>query len=154
MKNKKINYNDVVEILQNEDGIMQEPDAGWLLDYMATEYGGNLDNTSSWAQGREGLLIYTETTADSYDVYACTSEHNGPRDFGNDVYYYADHVEFSERAIDTLCNGRDVWIADHVWDELEYDFNYELEQWWSDVYEDLHSEKVDELIDIGYEYDE
>lgn len=154
MKNEKINYDDVVEILENEDGIMQEPDAGWLLEYMATEYGGNLDNTSSWAQGREGLLIYTETTADSYDVYACTSEHNAPKDFCSDVYYYADYQEFAERAIDTLVNNRDVWIADHVWDELEYDFNYELEQWWSDVYEDLHAEKVDELESIGYEYEE
>tara|TARA_R100000742_G_C4262022_1_gene79832 strand:- start:263 stop:727 length:465 start_codon:yes stop_codon:yes gene_type:complete len=154
MKNEKLNYDDIVEKLEVEDGIIQEPDAGWLLEYMATEYGGNLDNTSSWAQGSEGLLIYTETTSDSYDVYACTSEHNGPRDFCSDVYYYADHQEFAERAIDTLVNNQDVWIADHVWDELEYDFNYELEQWWSDVYDDLHADKVDEVINDGYEYEE
>ena len=69
MKNEKLTYDDIVEKLEVEDGIMQEPDAGWLLDYIATEYGGNLDTRSAWAQGNEGLLIYTESTADSYDVY-------------------------------------------------------------------------------------
>ena len=86
MKKENYNYDDVVEML-NIDGIMEEPDMNWILEYITSEYGGNLDNTSSWAMGREGLLIYTESTADSYDVYACTSEHNGPRNFGSDVFY-------------------------------------------------------------------
>jgi len=136
---EKLNYDDIVEK---------------LLDYIATEYGGNLDNTSAWAQGSEGLLIYTESTADAYDVYAMTSDHNGPKDFSGEIYYYADHVAFAEEAITTLVQGRDVWIADHIWDDMEYDFNYELEQWWSGVYEDLHADKVDEIINDGYEYDE
>ena len=79
---------------------------------------------------QEGLLIYTESTADSYDVYACTSEHNGPRDFGSDVFYYCDGVEFAERIVDTLVNNQDVWVADHVWDEIEDDLDCELAEWW------------------------
>ena len=154
MKNEKLTYDDIVEKLEVEDGIMQEPDAGWLLDYIATEYGGNLDNTSAWAQGNEGLLIYTESTADSYDVYACTSDHNGVKDFSSEIYYYADHQAFTEEALTTLVQGRDVWIADHIWDDMEDDFNYELETWWSDVYDDLHMDKVEEMINDGYEYDE
>ena len=154
MKNEKLNYDDVVLKLEEDDGIMQEPDMNWILEYITSEYGGNLDNTSAWAQGREGLLVYTESTADSYDVYACTHEHNGPRDFGSDVYYYVDGAEFAERALDTLCHGGDVWIADHVWDEMEDDFECALEQWWSDLYEDLHQDKVEEIISDGYEYEE
>ena len=155
MKKEILDYDDVAEKLDSDDGIMQEPDMNWILEYIASEYSGNLDNTSSWAQGREGLLVYTETTADSYDVYACTSEHDGVKDFGSDIYYYADGVEFAERALDTLCNGRDVWIADHVWDEIEDDFDYAIVEWWSDIYNDLHQDKVDELTEInGYEYDE
>ncbi len=149
-----LNYDDVVLKLEEDDGIMQEPDMNWILEYITTEYGGNLDNTSGWAQGKEGLLIYTETTADSYDVYACTSDHNGPRDFSSDIYYYADGVEFAERALDTLCNYENVWIADHVWDEMEDDFDYALTEWWSDVYDDLHQDKVDELESDGYKYEE
>ena len=154
MKNEKLTYDDIVEKLEVEDGIMQEPDMNWILEYITSEYGSNLDNTSSWAQGHEGLLIYTESTADAYDVYACTSDHNGVKDFGSEIYYYADHQAFAEEAVTTLVQGRDVWIADHLWEDMEYDFTDELEQWWADVYDDLHADKVDEIINDGYEYDE
>mgnify|MGYP003319835660 FL=1 len=146
MKNEKINYDDVVEKL-DADGIMQEPDMNWILEYISTEYDSEIDTTSSWAKGSEGLIIYTESTADSYDVYACTHEHNGPRDFSSDVYYYCDGAEFAERIVDTLCNYQDVWVADHVWDEIEDDFDCELAEWWSNVYDSLHDDKVDELVD-------
>ena len=154
MKNEKLTYDDIVEKLDVDDGIMQEPDTNWILEYIAANYGGNLDNTSSWAQGAEGLLVYTESTADSYDVYACTSEHNGPRDFCSDVYYYCDGAEFAERIVDTLVNNQNVWIADHVWDEIEDDVECELAQWYSDIYDGLHEDKVEEAINDGYEYDE
>tara|TARA_R100001463_G_scaffold101298_1_gene155728 strand:- start:42 stop:503 length:462 start_codon:yes stop_codon:yes gene_type:complete len=153
MKKENYNYDDVVEML-DIDGIMEEPDMNWILEYITTEYGGNLDNTSGWAQGREGLLVYTESTADSYDVYACTSEHNGPRDFGSDIYYYCDGDEFAERIIDTLINNQNVWVADHVWDEIENDLDCQLAEWWQDVYEDLHADKVDMLTNEGHEYEE
>ena len=152
MKKETLNYDDVVEKL-DDNGIMQEPDLNWILEYITSEYGGNLDNTSSWAQGREGLLIYTESTADCYDVYACTSEHNGPRDFGSDVFYYCDGAEFAERIVDTLVNNQNVWVAEHVWDEIEDDLDCELAEWWSNVYDSLHDDKVDELLDEGYEYE-
>ena len=153
MKNEKLNYDDVVEKL-DADGIMQEPDMNWIFEYITSEYGGNLDNTSSWAQGREGLLVYTESTADSYDLYACTHEHNGPRDFGSDVYYYCDGAEFAERILDTLVNAQDVWVAEHVWDEIEDDLDCELAEWYSNVYDSLHDDKVDELLEEGYKYED
>jgi hypothetical protein len=153
MKKETLNYDDVVEKL-DADGIMQEPDMNWILEYITSEYGGNLDNTSSWAQGAEGLLVYTETTADSYDVYALEGGHNGPRDFGSDVYYYCDGAEFAERILDTLVNNQDVWVAEHVWDEVEDDLDCELAEWWSNVYDSLHDDKVDELVADGYEYED
>ena len=154
MKKEILDYDDVAEKLDSDDGIMQEPDMNWILEYIASEYSGNLDNTSSWAQGKEGLLIYTETTADSYDVYACTSEHNGVKDFGSDIYYYADGVEFAERILDALVNNQNVWVADHVWDDIEDDVDDTLAEWWQDIYEDLHADKVEEIISDGYEYEE
>jgi hypothetical protein len=151
MKKEIIEYEDVVEFLA-DDGIMEEPDMNWILEYIESEYGCKLDYESGWAKGGEGLLIYTESTADNYDVYAVTSDHNGVKDFGSDVYYYVAGEEFSERALESLLNYQDVWIADHVWDEMEPDFDFTLAEWWSEVYEDLHSEKVDGLIEEGYEY--
>ena len=152
MKNEKLNYDDVVEKL-DADGIMQEPDRPWILEYIATQYDSNIDTESSWAKGDEGLIIYTESTADSYDVYACTSEHNGVRDFGSDIFYYVAGDEFADRILDTLCNYQNVWVADHVWDEIENDFDCVLAEWWSNVYDSLHDDKVDELVDEGYEYE-
>lgn len=152
MKKEKYDYSDVVDMLEI-DGIMEEPDTNWILEYVASTYGGNLDNTSSWAQGSEGLLVYTETTADSYDVYACTSEHNGPRDFCSDVYYYCDGAEFAERIVDALVNNQNVWVADHVWDEIEDDFECELAEWWSNEFDNHHDDKVDMLINNGHEYE-
>ena len=40
------------------------------------------------------------------------------------------------------------------WDEIEDDFDYILAEWWSDVYDGLHQDKVDELIEEGYNYHE
>ena len=152
MKKEKYDYSDVVDMLEI-DGIMEEPDTNWILEYVASTYGGNLDNTSSWAQGSEGLLVYTETTADSYDVYACTSEHNGPRDFCSDVYYYCDGQEFAERILDSLINNQNVWVADHIWDDIEDDFECELAEWRSHEFDNHHDDKVDMLINNGHEYE-
>ena len=161
MKKEILNYDDVAEKLE-ADGIMQEPDMNWILEYITSEYGGNLDTDSGWAQGSEGLLVYTETTADSYDVYACTSEHNGVRDFASDIFYYVDGTEFADRILDTLVNNQNVWVADHVWSEIEDDFDCELAEWWQNVYDGLHDDKVDELTDpsanardgVTFEYEE
>ena len=152
MKNEKLNYDDVVEKL-DADGIMQEPDMNWILEYIDTEYSTTIDFTSGWAKGTEGLLIYTESTFDSYDVYACTSEHNGVRDFCSDIFYYVDGNEFADRILDTLTNYQNVWVADHVWDEIEDDFEAVAAEWWSNIYDDLHDDKVDMLTDNGHEYD-
>tara|TARA_R100001163_G_C5017278_1_gene161211 strand:- start:62 stop:526 length:465 start_codon:yes stop_codon:yes gene_type:complete len=153
MSEFNFNYEDVVEALE-ADGIMQEPDTNWILEYIASEYESTMDTESSWAKGDEGLLIYTESTADSYDVYACTHEHNGVKDFGSDIFYYIDGNEFAERILDTLCSYRNVWVADHVWDEMEDDFDCVLEEWWSDVYDDLRNDKISDMEADGGEYTE
>ena len=149
----KFNYYDVVQALE-DDGIMQEPDAPWILEYILQEHGGELDTTSNWARGHEKLLVYSESTADSYDVYVCTHEHNGTSDFAHDVYYNEDHAEWSERVLETLMQGCEVWVADHIWDDMEYDFNIALEETWNDIYEDLHADKVSEMESDGGEYTE
>ena len=148
---EKLNYDDVVLKLE-EDGIMQEPDASWLLEYINTEYGGSLDTESSWSENKHSLKIYSESTADGYDIFWCTFDDNPY--VCQDGYQYEDYQAWSEQAIEELSNGGNVYIESHIWDDMEYDFNYELETWWQDVYEDLHKDKVDELIDEGYEYED
>mgnify|MGYP003116501962 CR=1 FL=1 len=122
-----LNYDDVVEKL-NEDGIMQEPDANWIIEYIGAEYGGHMD------------------------IYWCTQDERPY--VSQDGYYYEDYQAWSERAVEHMIQGGNIWIEPHIWDDMEHDFTLELEQWWSDVYDDLHQDKIDELVDDGYEYEE
>lgn len=148
---EKLNYDDVVEKLE-ADGIMQEPDANWIIEYMASEYGGSLDTTSDFVDNKYDLKIYSESTSDGYDIFWCTID---DRPYVcQDGFYYEDYETWSEQAVEHMTQGGNVWVESHIWDDMESDFNLELEQWWSDVYDDLHSEKVDELIDDGYEYED
>tara|TARA_Y100000401_G_scaffold108671_1_gene104136 strand:- start:262 stop:720 length:459 start_codon:yes stop_codon:yes gene_type:complete len=142
---------DIIHEALEADGVMQEPDANWLLEYINAEHGGTLDNTSTWYDGR-GLKIYSESTADSYDIYFCTYD---DRPYvSQDGYYYEDYQTFSEQAVEALADGNTVWVADHLWDDMEFEFNHELEQWWTDVYEDKFNDKKDELLDSGDYYED
>ncbi len=140
----------------NEDGFMMEPDAPWILEYIENEYGGKLDYDTSWAKGHEDRLIYYQSTADSYEVYVSTDSHDH-RDlyFEQDVYYYMDTNQFADDIIDCITSGGDAWCDPNIWSELEYEFNYNLEAWWQEIYDDMMEEKKDELIDSGeYEPEE
>lgn len=148
---EKLNYDDVVEKLE-ADGIMQEPDLNWILEYMAANYGGHIDNTSSFVDNKYDLKIYSESTSDGYDIFWCTVDERPY--VCQDGYYYEDYQAWSEQAVEHMTQGGNVWVESHIWDDMEQDFDEEMAQWWSDVYDDLHSEKVDELIDDGYEYEE
>ena len=129
----------------NEDGIMEEPDAPWLLEYIYENYGGQLDNTSDFVDDKWTLKIYSESTADCYDIYWCT--HEDRPYVSQDGYYYEDYAEWSDQAVQELTSGSDVWVDPCLWSDMEYDFNYELEQWWQDVYDELYDEKKEELLD-------
>ena len=143
---------DIVTEALNSDGIMEEPDAPWLLEYINTEYGGELDTTTQWLDNKHGLSIYSESTADGYDIWWCTHEEKPY--VSQDGYYYEDHTEWSDQAIEQLTSGDKVWVEPHVWSDMEYEFNHALVEWWQDVYEDLFNDKKDELLDSGDYYED
>jgi len=144
----------IIEKLE-QDGFMEEPDGPWILEYIEEQYGGKLDSESSWAKGHEDRLIYYQSTADMYDLYISTESHDH-KDlyFEQDVYYYMDGSQFATDIMDSITSGGEAWIDPTIWSEIEYDFNYELEQWWTDVYYELMDEKKEELLDSGDYYEE
>ena len=71
-----------------------------------------------------------------------------------DGYYYEDYSEWSEKALEELVNGTNVWVENHIWDSMEWDFNAAAEEWWQDVYEELFDEKKEELLDSEDYYEE
>ena len=132
------------------DGFMEEPDGPWLLEYIQTEYGGKLDTTSDYCDDRYTLKIYSESTCDCYDIYWCTLE---SRPYvSQDGYYYEDYADWSTKAVDELTSGGNVWVDPNLWSDMEYDFNYELEQWWQDIYEEFWDQYEEELLDSGDYY--
>ena len=141
---------DIIIEKLNDDGIMQEPDGPWLREYLYENYGGQLDTTSDFVDDKWTLKIYSESTYDGYDVYWCTFD-SRPY-LSQDGYYYEDYSDWSEKALEELVNGSNVWIENHIWDSMEWDFNAELEQWWQEVYEELFDEKKEELLDSGDYY--
>jgi hypothetical protein len=143
---------DIINDKLQADGIMEEPDAPWLLEYIESEYGGKLDTTSDWCDNKYKLKIYSESTADGYDIYWCT--HDEKPYVSQDGYQYEDYSEWSERVIEELTSGSDAWVERHLWDDMEYEFNHELEQWWQDIYEDKFNELKDELLDSEEYYEE
>ena len=143
---------DIIIDALNDDGIMQEPDAPWLLEYIESEHGGKLDTTSDWCDDNYKLKVYSESTADSYDIYWCT--HDERPYVSQDGYQYEDYSEWSDQAIQELTSGSDVWVEPHLWDDMEYDFNYELTNWWVDIYEEFFDQYKDELLDSGEYYEE
>ena len=149
---KTLLTDEIVKEKLEMDGIMEEPDGPWLLEYINTEYGGRLDTTTDWCDDKWKLKIYSESTADGYDIWWCTYDERPY--VSQDGYYYEDYSDWSDQALQELTSGSEVWIEPHVWSDMEYDFNYELEQWWPDVYEEKFNDMRDELLDSGDYYEE
>ena len=141
----------IIEHLE-QDGFMEEPDGPWILEYIEQEHGGKLDTTSDFVDDKCTLKIYSESTYDGYDIFWCTQDERPY--VSQDGYYYEDYSDWSDRALDELASGTNVWIESHIWSDMEYEFNHALEQWWQDVYEDLSEEKKEELLDSGDYYEE
>jgi hypothetical protein len=141
----------IIEHLEG-DGFMEEPDAPWLLEYIETEYGGKLDNSSDFVDDKWTLKIYSEMTYDGYDIFWCTFE-DKPY-VSQDGYYYEDYSDWATKAIEELTAGTNVWVDPCLWDGMEYDFNYELEQWWTDIYQEYWDQYREELLDSGEYYEE
>ena len=91
-------------------------------------------------------------TYDGYDIFWCAFD---DRPYvSQDGYYYEDYSDWSVKTLEELVNGTNVWVENHIWEDMEWDFNAELEQWWQDVYEELFDEKKEELLDSGDYYEE
>ena len=134
------------------DGFMEEPDAPWLLEFIETEYGGKLDTESDFVDDRWTLKIYSEMTYDGYDIFWCTFE-DKPY-VSQDGYYYEDYSDWSSRTVEELTSGTNVWIDPCLWGDMEYEFNYELEQWSTDIYQEYWDQYREELLDSGDYYEE
>jgi hypothetical protein len=93
------------------------------------------------------FFIYSETTADGYEVYIATNSPSTPS-INEDVYYYDSDLASSLE--DALIDGARIYV-----DYLQDDYVHEAaESAYDYLYDQLLEETENELIDEGYEYEE
>jgi hypothetical protein len=80
-------------------------------------------------------MIYSESTADGYDVYVCTNDPRHPS-IGEDVYYY-DH-DLAEAFANQIAYGdRTFYVCDSIYEDCYFD----------DRLLELFSEHVDDIVE-------
>ena len=151
---KKILTDDIIYKAMAKDGIEEELYGEDAKQHMLDLWGAEFDIDSSWAEGGEDVIVYTEDTADGYSVYICTDDHNGRININEDMYYYIDGQSFMERALDTLYHGGSVWIDSYIADDISTEIDEAFETAYREWYDEKFEEYQNELINDGYELHE
>ena len=151
MSKKRILNPTIVREKLEEDGIIFGLEGDDAKEYCLDKWDGKFDTTSSWANGHEDIIIYSETTADDYEVWVCTDNHNGNININEDVYYYQGNEDFMERALEALRYGGSVWIDSYIAEDMEYDIAEAFTYAYEDEYEGLFEEMKDELLNTEYD---
>ena len=151
---KKILTYDIIYKAMAKDGIEEELYGEDAKQHMLDLWGAEFDIDSSWAEGGEDIIVYTEDTADGYSVYICTDDHNGRININEDMYYYIDGQSFMERALDTLYHGGSVWIDSYIADDISTEIDEAFETAYREWYDEKFEEYQNELINDGYELHE
>ncbi len=145
---KKILTQELIEQKLADKGYPLTHDEGMTYEFMlkkVCEY-YDAEISEDWDDNAD-FFIYSETTADGYEVYIATNSPRNPS-INEDVYYYdSDLAEALENA---LVDGARIYVDylqdDYVHGAAEAAYDY--------LYEELINETENELIDEGYEYED
>ena len=144
---KKILTQELIEQKLAEKGYPLTHDEGMTYEFMlkkVCEY-YDAEISEDWNDNAD-FFIYSETTADGYEVYIATNSPSTPS-INEDVYYY--DSELAESLENALCDGARIYV-----DYLQDDYvNEASEAAYDYLYERLIEETENELIDEGYEYE-
>ena len=145
---KKILTQELIEKRLAEKGYPLTHGEGMTYEFMlkkVCEY-YDAEISEDWDDNAD-FFIYSETTADGYEVYIATNSPRTPS-INEDVYYYdSDLAEALENA---LVDGARIYV-----DYLQDDYvNEAAESAYDYLYERLIEETENELIDEGYEYED
>ena len=92
--------------------------------------------------------IFTETTADGYEVYVATSGDGTNICINEDVYYYEN--DLYQALYDAMMDYNELIYVD---DLGAYYVQDAIDQAWEEYIEEMIKETEDELIEQGYEYE-
>ena len=145
---KKILTQELIEERLAEKGYPLTHDEGMTYEFMlkkVCEY-YDAEISEDWNDNAD-FFVYSETTADGYEVYIATNSPSTPS-INEDVYYY--NSDLAESLEDALIDGARIYV-----DYLQVDYVHEAaEQAYDNLYEELLEETENELIEEGYEYED
>ena len=125
--------------LTHDEGMTYEFMLKKVCEYYDAEISEDWDDNADF-------FIYSETTADGYEVYIATNSPSTPS-INEDVYYYDSDLASSLE--DALIDGARIYV-----DYLQDDYVHEAaESAYDYLYERLIEETENELINEGYEYE-
>jgi len=115
-----------------------------VLDYLSTEIVDQFD--------KGDFKVYSESTADGYEVYVATHDDQNV-DINEDVYYY--DSDLAETIMERLEEHYSVYIDEYLYDDIYMDDQFE--EYFNEHVEDIVSDSPDsftkeELTFVKSEY--
>ena len=132
--------------LKEKYNYTEDPDQDVMLEILQDEYIFEL--TDSYSRNPD-YSIFAESTADGYEVWIATFGDGSEVCVGEDVHYY--DSDLSDKLQEAMVDHCELIYVD----DLEADY---VEDAIVSLYQDLHEEKgqeiIDELIEQGYKWPE
>ena len=125
---------------------LEDPDQDVMLEILQDEYEFKL--TDQWSRDPD-FSIYTESTADGYEVWVATYGDGRNVCINEDVHYY--ESDLSDKLQEAMVDHCELIYVD----DLEADYVEDaIMHAYQDLYEEKEEEITDELIEQGYEWPE
>ena len=142
----KILTKDLIEETMADQGWLHphEADQDWQRKIVLEHYDVELTDTFNDCD----YYIYSESTADGYEVFIATDS-TGHVSISEDVYYY--DSDLHEPLVDAIADGLSTIYVD---DENADFVDYAIEELYQELYDEKYEEAESELEDKGYKYEE
>ena len=142
---KKLLTEELIEKRLEDKGFKFDVEHDEALEAIQEFY--EFELTDNWSKNPD-YSIYTESTADGYEVWVAT--HGDGRDVcvSEDVHYYDN--ELSDKLAEAMTDYNELIYVD----DLEADYVEDaVTSVYDEYYNDMKKEVEDELIEEGYEYE-
>ena len=141
----KILTEELIEQRLEASGVEDHLDSEKALEVIQKHYDFKL--TDNWNE-TPCYSIYTETTADGYEVWVATHGDGRNVCIGEDVHYYEN--DLSEKLVEAMTDYNDIIYVDDLDSCYVDDAIQEVyEAYWNDMKEQIEND----LIEEGYEYE-
>ena len=143
---KKLLTEELIDKRLEEHGVNFDIDHDEALKVIQTHY--DFELTDNW-NGTPDYSIYTETTADGYEVWVATSGDGRNVCINEDVHYYDN--DLSEKLVEAMTDYNELI---YVEDLEEYYVQDAVREVYDSYVETITEQVINDLIDEGYKQKE